>query len=69
MQTFVLAGWVEIRLESSRLMNGRRVFPTTLDIARQSAELDFRADLVDEIIASTSIIEKAPLLTRDRARF
>ena len=41
------------------------VVPITLDIARQSTELDFRADPADEIIAATSIVENAPLLTRD----
>jgi PIN domain nuclease of toxin-antitoxin system len=42
------------------------IFPINLEIARQSTTLDFRADPVDEIIAATSIIERIPLLTRDR---
>jgi PIN domain nuclease of toxin-antitoxin system len=42
------------------------IFPITLRIARASTELDFRSDPADEIIAATSLIEKIPLLTRDR---
>jgi PIN domain nuclease of toxin-antitoxin system len=41
------------------------VLPITSEIARQSTELDFRSDPADEIIAATSIVERAPLLTRD----
>jgi predicted nucleic acid-binding protein len=32
----------------------------------QSTSLDFRSDLADELIAATSIVYRAPLLTRDR---
>lgn len=42
------------------------VYPITVEIARQSAELDFRADPADELIAATSIVENIPLLTRDQ---
>jgi PIN domain nuclease of toxin-antitoxin system len=42
------------------------VLPITHEIARKSTELDFRSDPADEIIAATSIIEKIPLVTRDR---
>ncbi len=42
------------------------VFPITGEIARMSTELDFSSDPADEIIAATSIVEKMPLLTRDR---
>ena len=42
------------------------VFPVTLEIARKSTRLDFKSDPANEIIAATSIVEKAPLLTRDR---
>jgi PIN domain nuclease of toxin-antitoxin system len=42
------------------------IFPITLEIARQSTQLDFTSDPADEIIAATSIVEKIPLLTRDR---
>jgi len=43
-----------------------KVFPVTLEIARQSTHLDFSSDPADEIIAATSIVEKVPLMTRDR---
>ena len=42
------------------------VFPISLEIARQSTQLDFSSDPADEIIAATSLVEKIPLLTRDR---
>jgi len=42
------------------------IFPITLAIARKSTDLDFRSDPADEIIAATSLIEQAPLLTRDK---
>ncbi len=42
------------------------VLPVTLEIARQSTQLDFSSDPADEIIAATSVVERIPLLTRDR---
>ena len=42
------------------------VFPITLEIAVRSTQLDFRSDPADEIIAATSVVERIPLLTRDR---
>ncbi|MGH9445740.1 MAG: type II toxin-antitoxin system VapC family toxin [Terriglobia bacterium] len=42
------------------------VIPISLEIARMSTQLDFSSDPADEIIAATSIVEKMPLLTRDR---
>jgi len=60
---------VVLDLESAafrRLLAQLTVYPITLEIARQSAVLDFRSDPADEIIAATSIIERVPLLTRDR---
>jgi len=42
------------------------VLPITLEIARTSTQLDFSSDPADEIIAATSIVERVPLLTRDR---
>jgi len=38
----------------------------SVEIACASTRLDFRSDPADEIIAATSIVEGAPLLTRDR---
>ena len=49
-----------------RAMRQITVYPITLQIARKSADLDFRSDPADEIIAATSVVEKIPLLTRDR---
>lgn len=49
-----------------RLLRQLTVFPITFEIARQSISLDFKSDPADEIIAATSVIEKIPLLTRDR---
>src|SRR5262249_49885976 len=42
------------------------VFPITAEIARKSTTLDFKSDPADEIIAATSIVEGASLLTRDK---
>lgn len=42
------------------------VFPITIEIAFTSTRLDFTSDPADEIIAATSIVENAPLITRDR---
>jgi predicted nucleic acid-binding protein len=47
-------------------LNRITIFPITLQIARRSTELDFSSDPADEIIAATSIVERVPLLTRDR---
>ena len=38
------------------------VFPISLEIARQSTQLDFSSDPADEIIAATSVVENIPLL-------
>ena len=42
------------------------VGPLDLKIARMSTELDFRGDPADELIATTSIVNQVPLLTRDK---
>ena len=47
-------------------IDNARVYPITSEIARQSTQLDFTSDPADEIIAATSIVERVPLLTRDR---
>jgi PIN domain nuclease of toxin-antitoxin system len=47
------------------LLRNMTVIPITAAIARKSTQLDFVSDPADEIIAATSIIEGAPLLTRD----
>ncbi len=52
--------------EFHRWLQSLAILPITLEIARQSTQLDFSSDPADEIIAATSIVEKIPLLTRDR---
>lgn len=47
-------------------LNRLTVFPITLEIARQSTQLDFSSDPAGEIISATSVVEQIPLLTRDR---
>src|SRR2546421_5343624 len=42
------------------------IIPISIQIARKSTELDFASDPADEIIAATSLVERIPLLTRDR---
>lgn len=49
-----------------RAMRYLTVLPISAQIARQSIALDFRSDPADELIAATSIVEKIPLLTRDK---
>lgn len=41
------------------------VWPLTHEIARAILRLDFASDPADEIIAATSLVHGAPLLTRD----
>lgn len=52
--------------EFSRNLQAMHVWPLDFEIARASARLDFRSDPADEIIAATSIVHGAPLVTRDR---
>jgi len=49
-----------------RVLSEVRVWPVTEEVARTAARLDFRADPCDELIAATSLVHNAPLLTRDR---
>ena len=43
------------------------VWPLTREIARMSTRLDVRGDPADALIAATSVVQKVPLVTRDRA--
>jgi PIN domain nuclease of toxin-antitoxin system len=69
-----LAKLVELRrldfdfddLEFRSFLRTCTIFPITPEIARKSTELDFGSDPADQIIAATSIVEKIPLVTRDR---
>ncbi len=49
-----------------RVLRYLTIIPITIQIARQSTKLDFASDPADEIIAATSVVERIPLLTRDR---
>ncbi len=50
----------------SECLRALAILPITLEIARTSTNLDFTSDPADEIIAATSIVERIPLVTRDR---
>lgn len=65
----VQAGRMDMDLDSAAFRGFLRqltVMPISLEIARTSTRLDFSSDPADEIIAATSVVEKIPLLTRDR---
>ncbi|MFT3743145.1 MAG: type II toxin-antitoxin system VapC family toxin [Pyrinomonadaceae bacterium] len=65
----VQLGRIQIDLDSvlfRRALRSLTVIPVSLAIARQSTQLDFSSDPADEIIAATSVVEKVPLLTRDK---
>jgi PIN domain nuclease of toxin-antitoxin system len=62
-------GRIEIDLdepEFDRFLANVHVWPLTLEIVRALRRLDVRSDPADEIIAATSLVHRAPLLTRDR---
>ena len=62
-------GRIVINLDSPEFhawLRSLTILPITMEIARQSTHLDFTSDPADEIIAATSIVEKIPLMTRDR---
>ena len=42
------------------------LWPLTLDVCRAIRTLDFDSDPADETIAATSVVERVPLVTRDR---
>jgi PIN domain nuclease of toxin-antitoxin system len=61
-------GRVELDLESpdfTRALGRVHIWPLDLAVCRQTTRLDFRSDPADEIIAATSIVHRAPLMTRD----
>ncbi len=63
-------GRIEVDLDDPavvRVLAGVHVWPLTLEIARMSTRLDIRGDPADELIAATSVVQKLPLVTRDRA--
>ena len=52
--------------ELARILTKLHVWPLDVPVCRAVAELDFRGDPADEIIAATSVVHRVPLLTRDR---
>jgi PIN domain nuclease of toxin-antitoxin system len=65
----VRRGRIQIELDGSEFpawLPHVTVFPISLEVARESTQLDFSSDPADEIIAATSVVENIPLLTRDR---
>lgn len=66
----VQLGRIDVELEHpkvSRTLKRIHTWPLTLEVCRQSRRLDIRTDPADELIAATSVVEKIPLVTRDRA--
>jgi len=62
-------GRIDLDLDDSELTRTLarvHVWPITLDVCRAIRTLDFRGDPADEIIAATSVVHDAPLITRDR---
>lgn len=62
-------GRIEVDLDApelDRFLAHVHVWPLTLEIARALRRIDVRSDPADEIIAATSLVHAAPLLTRDR---
>jgi PIN domain nuclease of toxin-antitoxin system len=47
------------------LFNLLHVWPIDFEVSMQSCSLDFNSDPANELIAATSIVHYAPLLTRD----
>src|ERR671918_2303656 len=62
-------GRIEIDLDNpelARTLARIETWPLTLDICRAIQTLDFDSDPADEIIGATSIVQRIPLVTRDR---
>jgi PIN domain nuclease of toxin-antitoxin system len=47
------------------LLDVLTVWPLSIEVAHATLRLDFSSDPADEIIAATSLVHGAPLLTRD----
>lgn len=63
-------GRIEIDLDDPeviRVLARVHVWPLTREVARASTRLDIRGDPADELIAATSVVHRAPLVTRDQA--
>jgi PIN domain nuclease of toxin-antitoxin system len=62
-------GRIEVDIDSpelTRVISRLHLWPLTLDVCRAIRTLDFDSDPADEIIAATSVVERVPLVTRDR---
>ncbi len=62
-------GRIEVDLDDPdvvRTLGAVHVWPITPEIAKASTRLDVRGDPADELIAATSLVHNARLLTRDR---
>jgi PIN domain nuclease of toxin-antitoxin system len=62
-------GRIDIDLDTpefSRLFSRLQVWPVSLEVCRAIRRLDFQGDPADEIIAATSLVHHAALVTRDR---
>ena len=53
--------------EVTRALSRIHVWPLDLAVCRAIRTLDVHGDPADEIIAATSVVHRAPLVTRDRA--
>ncbi len=65
----VQLGRVELDLDDPMVataMSSLHVWPLDWAVARASTQLDFRGDPADELIAATSIVHGALLVTRDK---
>jgi PIN domain nuclease of toxin-antitoxin system len=62
-------GRIEVDLDDPdvvRVLSAVHLWPITPEIAKASTRLDVRADPADELIAATSLVHNAKLVTRDR---
>ncbi|MFQ5741090.1 MAG: PIN domain-containing protein [Acidobacteriota bacterium] len=62
-------GRIELDVDDAdvaRTLHRIHTWPLTLEICRQSCRLDCGGDPADQIIASTSVVHRLPLVTRDR---
>ncbi len=62
-------GRISVDLEDAsvvRALSAVHVWPVTREIAAASTRLDVRGDPADELIAATTVVHGAPLVTRDR---
>ena len=66
----VQLGRIDVDLDQPKVERTLRrihTWPLTMEICRQSCNLDISSDPADELIAATSVVEDIPLVTRDRA--